>query len=54
VETACRVSEAVPRGIAYFAAFFFPVFVNDLLVSSRDPESHGLEYKMFVGRVEKR
>jgi formate dehydrogenase alpha subunit len=54
VETACRVSEVVPRGIAYFAAFFFPVFVNDLLVSSRDPESHGLEYKMFVGRVEKR
>jgi hypothetical protein len=54
VETVCRISEAVPQGIAYYAAFFFPVFINNLLVSSQDPESHGLEYKMFAGRVEKR
>jgi len=54
VETSCRISEAVPKGIAYYAAYFFPVFINNLLVSSQDPESHNLEYKMFVGRVEKR
>ncbi|HSB05179.1 MAG TPA: molybdopterin-dependent oxidoreductase [Thermodesulfobacteriota bacterium] len=54
VETLCRVSEDMPRGIAYLMTFFFPVFVNDLLVSNQNPESHNLEYKMIVGRVEKR
>ncbi len=54
VETICRISEALPKGIAYFATTFFPVFINNLLVSSQHPESHNLEYKMIVGRVEKR
>ncbi|RPJ05483.1 MAG: formate dehydrogenase subunit alpha, partial [Deltaproteobacteria bacterium] len=54
VETVCQVSEAMPRGVAHFAAYFFPVFFNNLLVSNQDPESHHLEYKMTVGRVEKR
>jgi len=54
VETLCRISEDIPRGIAYLMTFFFPVFVNILLVSNQDTESHNLEYKMIVGRVEKR
>ena len=54
VETFCRISEDIPRGIAYFANFFFPAFVNNLLVSNQNPESRNLEYKMIVGRVEKR
>jgi predicted molibdopterin-dependent oxidoreductase YjgC len=54
VETLCRISEDIPRGIAYLMTFFFPVFVNNLLVSNQNPESHNLEYKMIVGRVEKR
>jgi len=54
VETICRISGALPKGVAYFAITFFPVFINNLLVSSQHPESHNLEYKMIVGRVEKR
>ena len=54
VETICRISKDLPKGIAYFMNFFFPVFVNNLLVSNRNPESHTLEYKMIIGRVEKR
>ncbi len=54
VETICRISEDLPKGVAYFMSFFFPVFINNLLVSSQNPESHNLEYKMIVGRVEKR
>ncbi len=50
----CRISEDLPKGIAYFMSFFFPVFMNNLLVSNQNPESHNLEYKMIVGRVEKR
>ena len=46
--------KSLPRGIAYFSTFFFPVFVNNLLVSNQNSESHNLEYKMIVGRVEKR
>ena len=54
VETLCRICEDIPRGIAYLMTFFFPVFVNNLLVSNQNPESHSLEYKMIIGRVEKR
>jgi formate dehydrogenase alpha subunit len=54
VETTCRISGALPKGVAYFATTFFPVFINDLLVSNRHPESHNLEYKRIIGRVEKR
>ncbi len=54
VETVCRISENVPRGTAYFAATFFPVFVNNLLPITYDPVSHNPEYKVFVGKVEKR
>jgi len=54
VETICRISKDLPKGIAYFMSFFFPVFVNNLLVSNQNPESHNLEYKMIIGRVEKR
>ena len=54
VETICRISGALPKGMAYFATTFFPVFVNDLLISSRHPESHNPEYKRIIGRVEKR
>jgi predicted molibdopterin-dependent oxidoreductase YjgC len=54
VETLCRISDALPKGVAYLATTFFPVFINNLLVSSHHPESHTLEYKGIVGRVEKR
>jgi formate dehydrogenase major subunit len=54
VETICRISGAVPRGVAYFATTFFPVFVNNLLISGYDPVSQHPEYKVFIGRVEKR
>jgi anaerobic selenocysteine-containing dehydrogenase len=54
VETLCRISESLPRGVAYFATFFFPALVNNLLVSNQHPESHNLENKIIVGRVEKR
>jgi formate dehydrogenase alpha subunit len=54
VGTLCRISEDLPRGVAYFMTFFFPVFLNDLLVSHQHPESHNLEHRIVVGRVEKR
>jgi formate dehydrogenase alpha subunit len=54
VETICRISGAVPRGVAYFATTFLPVFVNNLLISGYDPVSQHPEYKVFIGRVEKR
>jgi predicted molibdopterin-dependent oxidoreductase YjgC len=54
VETLCRISESLPKGVAYFATFFFPVFLNNLLISNQNPESHNLEHKIIVGRVEKR
>jgi hypothetical protein len=53
VETSCKISGAVPRGIAYFATTFFPVFVNNLLVSGYDAKSQPVEYKVFIGRIEK-
>jgi len=54
VETICKISKAVPKGVAYFAATFFPVFVNNLLISGYDATSKNPEYKVFIGRIEKR
>jgi formate dehydrogenase alpha subunit len=54
VETTCRISGAVPKGVAYFATTFFPVFVNNLLASGFDTTSQHPEYKVFIGRIEKR
>ena len=54
VETICRISGAVPKGVAYFATTFFPVFVNHLLISGYGAINTNPEYKVFIGRVEKR
>ena len=54
VETICRISRDVPKGVAYFAISFFPAFVNNLLISGYDATSQQPEYKVFIGRVEKR
>jgi predicted molibdopterin-dependent oxidoreductase YjgC len=54
VETICRISGDVPKGVAYFATTFFPAFVNNLLISGYDAMSQHPEYKVFIGRVEKR
>lgn len=54
VETICRISENLPKGVAYFATTFFPVFINNLLISGDDSISQHPEYKVFIGRVEKR
>ncbi|NWF93627.1 MAG: molybdopterin-dependent oxidoreductase [Syntrophaceae bacterium] len=54
VETICRISEDLPRGVAYFATTFFPVFVNNLLTSGQDRSGLQPEYKVFIGRVERR
>jgi len=54
VETICKISEAVPKGVAYFATTFFPAFVNNLLISRYDVKCQQPEYKLFIGRVEKR
>jgi len=53
VKTTCKISEAVPKGVAYFATTFFSVFVNNLLISGRETAGQHPEYKVFVGRVEK-
>jgi formate dehydrogenase alpha subunit len=54
VETICKVSGSVPKGVAYFATTFFPTFVNNLLISGYDATSKNPEYKVFIGRIEKR
>jgi formate dehydrogenase alpha subunit len=54
VETICKISGAVPKGVAYFATTFFPTFVNNLLISGYDATSKNPEYKVFIGRIEKR
>jgi len=54
IETRCNVSENVPKGVAYLAMSFFPCFVNNLLIAERDPTSQNPEYRVFIGRVEKR
>ncbi len=53
VETICRISEALPAGTAYLAVQFFPIPVNNLLSSERDPVSGNPEYKACIGRVER-
>jgi formate dehydrogenase alpha subunit len=54
VETICRISRAIPKGVAYFATSFFPAFVNNLLISGTDAMGQNPEYKVFIGRIEKR
>ncbi len=54
VETICKISNAVPKGVAYFATTFFPVFVSNLLVSGFAAMGQHPEYKVFIGRIEKR
>jgi predicted molibdopterin-dependent oxidoreductase YjgC len=54
VETICKISRNVPKGVAYFATTFFPVFVNNLLISGYLATSKNPEYKVFIGRIEKR
>jgi predicted molibdopterin-dependent oxidoreductase YjgC len=54
VETSCKISTAVPRGVAYFATTFFPVFVNNLIASGYGGTNQHPEYKVFIGRLEKK
>lgn len=54
VETVCKISGAVPKGVAYYVNHFFPVFINNLLISGYDSNSKNPEYKFFIGRIEKR
>ena len=54
IETTCKISDAGPQGVAYVATFFYPAFVNDLLTSGWDPAGRHPDYKVFVGRVERR
>ncbi len=54
IDTVCHISEAVPKGIAYLAAQFFPVPVNSLLTPARDPLGRNPEYRVCIGKVEKR
>jgi formate dehydrogenase alpha subunit len=53
VETICKISKAVPKGVAYFATTFFPSFVNNLLITGYSVTSKSPEYKVFIGRIEK-
>jgi len=54
IEIRCNVSENVPKGVAYLSMSFFPVSANNLLIAARDPTSQNPEYRVFIGRVEKR
>jgi formate dehydrogenase alpha subunit len=54
VETGCKVSGAVPKGVAYFATTFFPVFVNNLIAPGYEVTNQHPEYKVFIGRIEKK
>ena len=54
IETVCKISRDVPRGVAYVETYFYPVFVNNLLGPGYDPVSRNPEYRVVVGRVEKR
>ncbi len=53
VGTVCRISPDLPKGVAYFAQSFFPLPINNLLIPMSDPIGQP-EYKLFVGRIEKR
>jgi predicted molibdopterin-dependent oxidoreductase YjgC len=52
VETNCRLSKNLPNGVAYFSTTFYPVFINNLLIS--DTSKKYPEYKYLIGRVEKK
>jgi len=54
IESRCNVSGNVPKGVAYLAMSFFPVSANNLLIAARDPTRQNPEYRVFIGRVEKR
>jgi formate dehydrogenase alpha subunit len=54
VETLCHISGGLPKGVAYLATTFFPVFSNNLLISGREAMNPHPEYKILIGRVEKR
>ncbi len=54
VETGCKISGAVPKGVAYFATTFFPVFVNNLIAPGFEATNQYPEYKVFIGRIEKK
>jgi predicted molibdopterin-dependent oxidoreductase YjgC len=54
VETSCKISGVVPQGVAYFATTFFPVFVNNLVAPGHEDANRHPEYKVFIGRIEKR
>jgi formate dehydrogenase alpha subunit len=54
VETICHITEDLPKGVAYFAISFFPVFINTLLTSAYDSKVPIPIYKAFIGRIEKR
>jgi predicted molibdopterin-dependent oxidoreductase YjgC len=54
VESICKISGAVPKGVAYFATTFFPSFINNLLITGYHAISKNPEYKVFIGRIEKR
>jgi len=54
IETVVKISDTIPRGVAYVATFFYPVFVNHLLIRGEHPVSHNPEYRVLIGRVEKR
>jgi formate dehydrogenase alpha subunit len=54
IDTVCHISEAVPKGIVYLAAQFSPVPVNSLLTPAQDPLGRNPEYKVCIGKVEKR
>jgi formate dehydrogenase alpha subunit len=53
-ETICKISRALPKGVAYFATTFFPTFANNLLISGYDATTKNPEYKVFIGRIEKK
>jgi formate dehydrogenase major subunit/formate dehydrogenase alpha subunit len=54
VETSCKISGAVPKGVAYFATRFFPVFVNNLIAPGCEATNQYPEYKVIIGRIEKK
>ena len=49
VETICRISEALPEGIAYLAGQFFPVPVKNLLVPDIE-HNNGTALKEIIGK----
>jgi formate dehydrogenase alpha subunit len=54
IETMCGISHSLPKGMAYFATQFFPIPINNLLIPERDLVSGTPEYRVCVGRIERR